>query len=61
MYIIQITALYFTESDEDQCRMIVEKIYALWAVTPLSSAELVITVNTWIGVLREKISLVESE
>ena len=42
---------YFEEKDEDSCKLIVEKIINFLNSTPVCSAELIITVHTWIGIL----------
>lgn len=60
-YIYQIMLTLFLDQDEEQCRMIVEKLISNLNNSLLSQPELIIITHTLLGMMSENKSLLECE
>jgi len=60
-YILQILETYFLEQDEDQCKLILEKLVSYLNQSLLCEPEIVVIVHTLFGIIFETKSLVECE
>lgn len=60
-YILQILETYFLEQDEEQCKIILEKLINYLNSSLLCEPEIVVIVHTLLGLVSETKSLVECE
>ena len=60
-YIMQILETFFFEQDEDQCKLILEKLVTYLNSSLLCEPEIVVIVHTLFGIIYESKSLVECE
>lgn len=58
---LQVLIAFFIDRDEEQCRQYLEKCRSQLSQTPLCSPEIIIVVYTWLGLLSESKSFIESE
>lgn len=61
IYVIQILIQYFIERDEEQCKILIDKIIGSMNQTPLCTPELIVIVHTILGMLSEGKALLEAE
>jgi len=60
-YILQVLETYFLEQDEEQCKIILEKLVNYLNISLLCEPEIVVVVHTLLGLIYETKALVECE
>ncbi|KRX08322.1 Regulator of chromosome condensation 1/beta-lactamase-inhibitor protein II [Pseudocohnilembus persalinus] len=61
IYAIHILYQFFIENDDEQCKILTEKIVANLNSNPINSPDLIIIIHSIIGLISEKKSLLEAE